>query len=85
MVLPKLAYFVTKTCTGVLVYNVNDPRACQETGVGRRKSLKKVLVGECLQCVKEPIIKVDKNAVAVVFTNSHCKKEVAGHTQQKCS
>ena len=60
--------FCFKNLTGVLVYNVIDPRVCQETGVGRRKSLKKVLNGKCLQCVKEPIIKVDKNAAAVVLT-----------------
>ena len=45
----------------VLGYRVIDP---------------KPLVGECLQCVKEPINKVDKNAVAVVDNNSHCKEVV---------
>ena len=45
----------------VLGYGVIDP---------------KPLVGECLQCVKEPINKVDKNAVAVVDNNSHCKQVV---------
>ena len=40
-------------------------------------------VGECLQWLKEPPNKVDKNAVAVVCTNSHCKKEVVGHVKQK--
>ena len=43
----------------------------------------KPLVGECLQCLKEPTNEVDKNAVAVVFTNALCKKEVVGHVQQK--
>ena len=41
------------------------------------------LVCECLQCVKEPTNEVDKNAVAVVRTKSHCKGEVVGHVQQK--
>ena len=35
------------------------------------------------QCVKEPTSKVDKNAVAVVFTNSHSKKEMVGAVQQE--
>lgn len=39
----------------------------------------KPLVGECLKCVKESTNKVDKNAVAVVCTNSHCKEVVVGH------
>ena len=34
----------------------------------------KLLVGQCLQYVKESTNEVDKNAVAVVCTNSHCKK-----------
>ena len=36
------------------------------------------LVGECLQCVKEPAKEVNTNA-----TNSHCKKEMAAHLQQE--
>ena len=32
------------------------------------------LVGKCLQCVKEPASEMDKNAVAVVRTNSHGKE-----------
>ena len=36
----------------------------------------KPLVDECLQCVKEPSNKVGKNAVSLVRTNSHCKREV---------
>ena len=43
----------------------------------------KPLVGECLQCVKEPINKMDKDVVAVVRTNSHCQEEVVSHVQQK--
>ena len=39
----------------------------------------KPLVGECLQSVSE----VDKNAVAMVRTNSHSKEGVVGHAQQK--
>ena len=35
----------------------------------------KPLVGECLQCVKEPINKVEKNTVAVACINSYCKEE----------
>ena len=41
----------------------------------------KPLVTQCLQCVKEPTKEVNKNAVAVVCTNSHCKEEVVGHVQ----
>ena len=33
--------------------------------------------------MKEPIKKVDKNAVSLVRTNSHCKGEVVYHIQQK--
>ena len=43
----------------------------------------KPLVGECLQCLKEPTNEVDKNVVALVFTNALCKKEVVSHVQQK--
>ena len=43
----------------------------------------KLLVGQCLQYVKESTNEVDKNAVAAVCTNSHCKEEVVGHVQQK--
>ena len=39
----------------------------------------KPLVGKCLHCVKEPINGVEKNAVAVVCTNSLCKEEVTDH------
>ena len=38
----------------------------------------KSLFGKCLQCVKEPTNEVDKNAVAVVRTNYHCKEGVVG-------
>ena len=43
----------------------------------------KPLVGEFLQCIKEPTNEVDKNAVAVICSNSQCKEEVVGHMQQK--
>ena len=36
----------------------------------------KPLVGKCLQYVKEPTIRVEKNVVAVVRCNSLCKEEV---------
>ena len=41
------------------------------------------LVGMCLQRVKEPINKVNKNDVSLVRTNSHCNGEVAVLVQQK--
>ena len=37
------------------------------------------LVGKCLQGVKEPISGVEKNAAALVRTNSVCKEGVIGH------
>ena len=43
----------------------------------------KPLVGECLERMKEPTNKVDKNDVSLVRTNSHCKGEVVVHVQQK--
>ena len=43
----------------------------------------KQLVGECLQCVKDPTSEVEKNDVLMVHTNSHYKGEVVGHVQQK--
>ena len=43
----------------------------------------KPLVDECLQFVKKPTSKVDKNAVAVVRTNFHSKEEVVDYVQQK--
>ena len=39
----------------------------------------KPLVGDCLQCVKEPTNEMCKNAVAVVRTNAYCKEEVVVH------
>ena len=43
----------------------------------------KPLVGQYMQCVKEPTNEMDKNAVTVVPTNSHCKEAVGGHVQKK--
>ena len=43
----------------------------------------KLLVSECLQCVKKPTNEVDKNTAAVVRTN--LKEEVVGRVQQKFS
>ena len=40
------------------------------------------LVGQCLQCVKEPTNKVGKNTVAVVCTNPYCKEEAVDHAQK---
>ena len=39
----------------------------------------KPLVGECLQCVKEPINKEGENAIVVVGTSSHCRDKVIVH------
>ena len=39
----------------------------------------KPLIIECLQCVKETTNEKNKNAVAVVCTNSHAKEEEVGH------
>ena len=39
----------------------------------------KPVVAECLQCVKEPTNKVEKNTVAEVRTNSHSKEEAVAH------
>ena len=96
MVLPKLISFTSKTYSRVLWYSVIEPKVCQKVGVGRRKNLKqcirgchaymiicKPLFGECLQRVKEPINKVDKNAGSLVRTNSHCKGEEVVLVQQK--
>ena len=41
------------------------------------------LVGQCLQCVKEPTNKLDKNTVAVVCTNPYCQEELVDHAQKK--
>ena len=41
--------------------------------------ISKPLVGEYFQWVKEPINKVDENAVAVVRNSSHCKEKMIGH------
>ena len=43
----------------------------------------KPLLGECLQCEKEPTNEVEKNAIAVVPTNSHCKEELVCYVQQE--
>ena len=39
-VLPKLAYFTSKTCSRVFGYSEIDPKIFQEAGVWRRKNLK---------------------------------------------
>ena len=41
------------------------------------------MVGECLQCVKEPTNEEDKKNAAIVSISSHCKEEVVGHVQEK--
>ena len=38
-VLPRLAYFTSKTYSRVLGYSVIETKVCQKFGVGRRKSL----------------------------------------------
>ena len=43
----------------------------------------KSLLSKCLQYVKNSTNEVYINAIAVVRTNSHCKKEVVGHVRQK--
>ena len=43
----------------------------------------KPLVSEFLQCIKEPTNEVDKNAVAVIRSNSQCKEGVVCHMQQR--
>ena len=43
------------------------------------------LVGKCLQCVEERRNEVDKNAITVVRADSHSKRMVLGHLQQKPS
>ena len=43
----------------------------------------KPLVGECLQYLKELNNESNKNIIAVICTNSHCKEEVVDHMQQK--
>ena len=41
------------------------------------------MVGDCLQRVKGPTNEVKKNAIAVVFTKSHCKEQLRKHVLQK--
>ena len=85
--LPKLPYFASKSCSRVLGLRQY---------IRKRDSLRKYLrgyrvyminrnplVGHCLQCVKEPTNKVDKNAAVVVRTNSHRKEDVVDQVQQK--
>ena len=43
----------------------------------------KPFAGECLQYVKEPSNKVDKNVVAMVGTNTHYKEKMVSHVQQR--
>ena len=43
----------------------------------------KALVGQCLQCVKEPTNQLNMNVPALVRTNSHCKEDVVRLVQQK--
>ena len=43
------------------------------------------LLSECLKCMKEPTNAVDKNAVAVVRTNSISKDVVVGHVPKNIS
>ena len=74
----------------VLGHSTISAKVCQEAVVGRRKSLscmydnlEATLVSKSLQWVKEPTKEVDKKAVTVLCTNSHCRKVVVGHVQQK--
>ena len=41
-VVPKLAYFTSKTYSRVLGYSVIETKVCQKFGVGRKKSLKTI-------------------------------------------
>ena len=43
----------------------------------------KPFAGECLQYVKEPSNKVDKNVVAMVGINTHYKEKMVSHVQQR--
>ena len=43
------------------------------------------LVGECLQYVKKSTNEMEKNAVAVVRTYSHCEEELVDHVQLNIS
>ena len=65
--------------------STKKPKACQETCVGEdlRQYIKeshvymiiwKPLVGEFLQYVKKSTNEVEKNTVAVIYTNSHYKR-----------
>ena len=78
---------------GILQWNPKCvKRSVLEEGRAQRQCIRgyhaymiiwKPLVGKCLQHVKEPISKVNKNSVSVIRTDSHCKVEVAGLAQQK--
>ena len=49
-VLPKLAYFPSKTCYCVSGYGEINPKMCQDAGVGRRKSLKAIYLRTSCLC-----------------------------------
>ena len=97
-VLPKLAYFASKTCFRVLEYNAINAKVCQEAGDERRKSLKTICqriscfyvrleaTGQRMvgtMCQQEPTNEMDRNTVTMVCTNFHCKEDVVDHVQQK--
>ena len=80
----------------MLGYSVIESKVCLKISVGRRNSLKTIYYRisclddnleatrwQYLQHVIEPINKLDKNAVSLVRTNSHCKGEVVGDVQEK--
>ena len=94
-VLPKLAYFTSKTYSRVLRYSVIETKMCQTFSVGRRKSLKTMYwrisclhdnlkaTGWRVFLTRERVNEMDKNAVSLVCTDSHRKGEVIPHVQQK--
>ena len=77
-------------CYGIVQLNPKCPKVLGEERAQRQcirgyqvyVMIWKPLVGEGLQFVKETANKAGKIAVAVVFSNSHCK-EVVGHVYHK--
>ena len=78
-----MAYFASISCSMVSGYSAIYPKIEWEKKDNIVEDIYHVykifwkwLLGDCLQCVKESTNKVEKNAVVVVCTDSHCKEEV---------
>ena len=84
-----MVYVASKSCSKVLGYSaidsLRDKRWEKKEAKGSEEFLTPILRRPPFivpyTCLKEPTNVVDKNAAALVHTNSHCKEVVVAHVQ----